>query len=99
MYSIRVKTKRGESFVANLPDAFDNEHTRLESYENGIRVATVGEAPVFINAATRQISRDPEVCRSALIVDPRFLTIGREANPALRAIADNVIYKEGDRNA
>ena len=90
MFHIRMTDKNGQHFIANLPSGFDTLQTRIEPFEKGVKVTAPEEAPIYINAATRQISRDPEVCRSELIVDPKFITIGREQNEELIEAATTI---------
>ncbi|WP_017773832.1 hypothetical protein [Paraburkholderia kururiensis] len=75
-YIVKITRPNGEVFNAELPDAFDNDHTRLEAYGRGIVVKTPNELPVYINGTSKQISYDPEVCRTDLIIKPEYMNLG-----------------------
>ena len=90
MFHVRITDKNGMHFIATLPPAFATNETRMEPYEKGIKVTAPNQAPIYINGGTRQISRDPEVCRTDTIIDPRFVTIGRERNEGLIEAATKV---------
>jgi hypothetical protein len=77
MFHVRCTDKNGKHFIATLPAGFSTLDTRIEAFEKGIKVTAPNEAPIYINGSTRQISRNPEVCRTDAIIDPRFVTIGR----------------------
>ena len=78
LFHVRITDRHGLHFIATLPSEFANEHTRIHPFHKGIVVRTPGQPPVYINGTTRQISRNPEVCRTDLIEDPRFVTVGRQ---------------------
>jgi hypothetical protein len=97
LFHIRMKPKNSDDhFIATLPAAFSNEHTRIEAHLQGVRVTTPGQEPIYINAETRQISRNEEVVRSSMIIDPRFVDIGRANNENLMRAA-GVIYGKDPR--
>ena len=90
LFHVRITDKNGGHFIATLPPAFASNETRIEAYEKGIKVTTPNEFAIYINGSTRQISRNPEVCRSDTIIDPRFHTIGRQDNKQLIKAATQI---------
>jgi len=71
-FNVRVITGKGEEFIANLGFGYDEERTRMELYGVGIVVLHPEKPPIYINGTTKQISRDPEICRTALILNPEY---------------------------
>ena len=83
-YDVIITCKEtGDPYVAHLPLEYAPPHGSMETFGQGIMVRGPGVEPVYINAATRQMSRNPEVCRSSMIVDPRFVNLGRVHNDTL----------------
>lgn len=75
-YEIRVTRKDGTVFVAELGTGYD-DRVQLSLYGNGVVVMHPDKPPVYVNGNTSQVSRNPEVCRSALILAPTAEDIGR----------------------
>ena len=97
-YQVLIQDRLGNRFSANLPDAFDSEETKIEPHEKGIRVTAPHQHPIYINGNTRQISRNPEVCRTDTILDPRFVNIGREEDKAMAKAAAKIFDKSAIRS-
>lgn len=75
-FIVRVKRKDGTVFEADLGVGYGAQ-TRMENFGNGIVVLHPDKPPVYVNGSTSQVSRNPEICRSAHILVPTNEDIGR----------------------
>lgn len=76
VFKIDVHRRDGTKFVADLGTGYD-DRTRMERFGEGIVVKHPDKVPVYVNGNTSQVSRNPEVCRSNLILHPYAEDIGR----------------------
>jgi hypothetical protein len=87
----------GELAVLTLPAAYGPPTGKMERYEKGIRVTAPGQLDLYVNGKTRQVSTNPEICRSELILDPGAFDVGRYPDPKLIKSATK-IYGRNPRN-
>ena len=75
-FLVRVQRFDGSIFEADLGTGYDSQ-TRMENFGCGIVVRHPNKPPVYINGTTSQVSKNPEICRSHLILVPDTEDIGR----------------------
>lgn len=90
-FVVRIKTPEGGDYSVELGPGYDDDQVRLDPFGYGIVVRHPGKDPVYINGSTRQVSKDPEVCRSPLIVAPADFDLARTPKPEKSAQMDAVL--------
>ena len=78
LYRIEITRPNGSAYVAELPREYADGRSRMHKFGHGIVVIHTTLPRVYINGTTGQMSTEPEVCRSSLILDPNGKVLGQE---------------------
>ncbi len=69
VFAMRIRREDGTRWEAEIGTGYD-DRTVMRPFGQGIVVEHPEKHPVYVNAATRQVGHNPEICRSALILTP-----------------------------
>lgn len=85
LYRIEITRPNGSAYVAELPAEYADGRTRMARFGKGVVVVHPTQPPVYINGTTGQISHDPEICRSNLILNPTGNALGQDTKDLTHA--------------